>query len=110
MRLSALPSLQIWRYAMAAITINDRPTNRALDRQAMSSIRGANGAPWVFNAFQPFSDLPSRSGFGPVVNLYQVTNNFYAEQMINKSQTVNINNSGNNSNITAVLLSSLASS
>lgn len=43
----------------------------------------------------------------PAVNFYQVNNSFYAEQMINQSQIVNINNSGANSNINAVLLSSL---
>ena len=90
---------------MGAVTINDLLANRGLDRQAMSSIRGA-GAPWVYGAFKAF-DGSSNMGFGPVVNLYQVTNNFYAQQMINKSQEVTINNSGNNSNINAVLLSSL---
>lgn len=91
---------------MAAMTINDLPTNRALDRQAMSSIRGAGGAQWVFFC-RPVDASP---GFGPVVNFYQVNNSFYAEQMINQSQVVNINNSGANSNINAVLLSSLTTS
>ena len=88
---------------MAAITINDLPANLALDRQAMSSIRGA-GAPWVF-AFRPY--VEASPSVVPVVNFYQINNSFFAEQMINQSQTVNINNSGANSNINAVLLSSL---
>jgi hypothetical protein len=91
---------------MAAITINDLPKNLALDRQAMSSIRGAGGAQWVFFCSPPHA-TPS---LGPTVNFYQVNNSFYAEQMINQSQIVNINNSGANSNINAVLLSSLTPS
>ncbi|MFC3109285.1 hypothetical protein ACFQAT_12480 [Undibacterium arcticum] len=93
---------------MSAITINDLPTNRALDRKAMSSIRGADGAPWVYGWISPFS--PATTSLVPVVNFYQVNNSFNIEKMINQSQTVNINNSGANSNINAVLLSSLSSS
>ena len=89
---------------MAAITINDLPKNLALDRPAMSAIRGAGGAPWVF-AFRPY--VEASPSVIPVVNFYQINNSFFAEQMINQSQTVNINNSGANSNINAVLLSSL---
>jgi hypothetical protein len=98
---------------MAVIALNDLPTNRALDRQAMSLIRGAGGAPWVFGAFRPYvRAIPS---VGSAANVYQIENNFYAidnsvhvDQMINQYQTVQINNSGNNSSINAVLLSSLA--
>jgi hypothetical protein len=93
---------------MATMTINDLPANRALDRQAMSSIRGADGAPWVYGWISPFS--PATPSLVPTVNFYQVNNSFYANQMINQSQTVNINNSGANSNINAVLLSSLTPS
>ncbi len=90
---------------MAAITINDLPMNRDLDRQAMSAIRGAGGAPWVFGAFRPYVEATPSAG--PVVNFFQVNNSFFANQMINQSQTVNINNSGANSNINAVLLGSV---
>jgi len=90
---------------MAAMTINDLPTNRALDRPAMSSIRGAGGAQWVF-----WLSPHATPSFVPAVNFYQVNNSFFANQMINQSQTVNINNSGANSNINAVLLSSFTSS
>jgi hypothetical protein len=41
-------------------------------------------------------DTPS---VGPVVNLYDITNNFYANQMINQFQTVDVHNTGNDSNI-----------
>ena len=39
---------------MATTTITDLPASRALDYQAMSAIRGAGGAPWIFGAFVPF--------------------------------------------------------
>ena len=90
---------------MAIITINNLPANRDLDRAAMSAIRGAGGAPWVFGAFRPYVD--SAPSLVPTVNFYQINNSFFAEQMINQSQTVNINNSGANSAINAVLLSSV---
>ncbi|MFC3106856.1 hypothetical protein ACFQAT_05535 [Undibacterium arcticum] len=93
---------------MSAITINDLPTNRALDRKAMSSIRGADGAPSVYGWINAYS--PATTSLVPVVNFYQANNSFYIEKMINQSQTVNINNSGANSAINAVLLSSLSSS
>lgn len=93
---------------MSAITINDLPANRALDCKAMSSISGGNGAPWVFGAFAPYS--PAIPSLVPVVNFYQVNNSFYVEKMINQSQTLNINNSGANSNINGVLLSSFTAS
>ncbi len=100
---------------MAVITLNDLPTNRALDRQAMSSIRGAGGAPWVFGAFRPFvRAMPS--AVMPVVNFFQTENNFYQidnsihlDQSVNQFQTVQINNSGNNASINAVLVGSLSS-
>jgi len=92
---------------MRAITINDLPASCVLDRKAMSSIRGGDGAPWVYGWISPYS--PATPSLVPVVNFYQVNNSFYANKMINQSQTVNINNSGANSNINAVLLSSLTS-
>lgn len=85
---------------MAAITISDLRTNRTLDRKSMSFIRGG-GAEWVFGAFRPYvSGTPS---FGPIVNFYQTNNNFYADQMNNQIQVVDIHNSAPNSNITVGL-------
>lgn len=82
---------------MASITISDLSHNLALDRKAMSAISGGGGAPWVFGWITPYvHETPS---VGPVVNLYDVTNNFYANQMINQFQNVEVNNTGNNSNI-----------
>jgi hypothetical protein len=85
------------------ITITDLPVSRALDVKAMSSLRGAGGAPWVFGAFQPyFEPVPS---IGSAVNFYQITNNFtYIDKVVNQFTTLDINNSGANSNVTAVLL------
>ena len=82
---------------MASITISDLSHNLALDRKAMSAISGGGGAPWVFGWITPFvRETPS---VGPVVNLYDITNNFYANQMINQFQTVDVRNTGNNSSI-----------
>ena len=82
---------------MATITVTDLPQNRQLDRKAMSAIRGA-GAPWVFGWIQPYA--PSSGGTTPVVKLYQITNSFYAGQMINQFQTIDVNNAAPNANIT----------
>ncbi|SEJ58560.1 MULTISPECIES: hypothetical protein [Paraburkholderia] len=82
---------------MASINISDLPLNLALDRKAMSAISGGGGAPWVFGWITPF--VQNTPSVGPVVNLYDVTNNFYANQMINQFQTVNVQNTGNNSNV-----------
>ena len=83
---------------MASITISDLSHNLALDRKALAAISGG-GAPWVFGWITPFVRETTPS-VGPVVNLYDVTNNFYAGQMINQFQTVDVRNTGNNANIT----------
>lgn len=79
---------------MASISIDDLSLNRELDRQAMASLRGAGGAPWVYGWITPYSDAPS---FAPVVNFYQINN--YADQMINQYQMVSVRNTGSNSNV-----------
>ncbi len=85
------------------ITITDLPVSRALDIKVMSSLRGAGGAPWVFGAFRPFFE-PAPS-IAPAVNFLQITNNFtYIDKVVNQFTTLDINNSGANSNVTAVLL------
>jgi hypothetical protein len=84
---------------MVAITINDLPTNRDLDRKAMSFIKGG-AFPWMCGPFAPYRlDTPA---FGQVVNFYQVNNSYYADQMINQYQTIDVNNSGANSNLNLV--------
>jgi hypothetical protein len=83
---------------MASITIHDLPDNVALDCKAMATIRGGDGAPWLFGGWDvPFQ--PSTQTVGTVANLYQITNNFTAGQMINEFQSINVNNTGSNSNI-----------
>ncbi|MFL9895549.1 hypothetical protein P0D71_21690 [Paraburkholderia sp. RL17-383-BIF-A] len=82
---------------MSSITVNDLSLNLALDRKAMTAIRGGGGAPWVYGWIQPY--VRSTPSIGPVVNLYDVTNNFYANQMINTFQSVDVRNTGANSNI-----------
>jgi hypothetical protein len=56
-----------------------------------------------------FAVPPLLASFRPSTST-RSNNSFYAEQTINQSQIVNINNSGANSNINAVLLSSLTPS
>jgi hypothetical protein len=80
---------------MATIAIHDLPATHALDRNAMSRIRGAAGAPWVFGWILPYTEA---SGSGsPVINFYQINN--YADQMINQFQTVSVTNSAANSTL-----------
>jgi hypothetical protein len=90
---------------MATITITDLPASRELDRAAMSSIRGALS--WVNGAFRAFlPPVPTVPGFPSVVNnFYQLNNTFVVENMINQFQTVEVNNGGDNSTITTVLIS-----
>jgi hypothetical protein len=85
---------------MASITIDDLPRSQALDAKAMSSIRGG-GAPWVYGWITPYNP-EARNPF-PVLNFYQVNNSFYAEQMINQFQTVQVNNTAPGSNISVAL-------
>ena len=84
---------------MAAITITDLTMTRDLPRRSMSLIHGA-GAPWVFGWIQPFA--PPTASVGPVVNLYQTNNTFYANQVVNQFQLVDVNNTGSNSNLSVV--------
>jgi hypothetical protein len=80
---------------MATTTIADLPVSRALDYKALSSIRGADGAPWVFGAFQCF--LPESARIVPIVNFYQT--NYIANQMTLQFQNINVDNSAPNSTI-----------
>ena len=80
---------------MTAMTINDLPMSRALDYKAMSAVKGADGAPWVFGAFLPF--LPESARIAPIVNFYQT--NFIADQLTLQFQNINVDNSAPNSTI-----------
>jgi hypothetical protein len=87
------------------ITITDLPLSRALDVKAMSSLRGAAGAPWVYT-FRPF--VEPVASFGPTVNYFQQNNyNFtFVDKLVNQTTVLNIENSGDNANLTAVLIGS----
>ncbi len=79
---------------MATTTITDLPMSRALDYKAMSSIKGAGGAPWVFGAFRAF--VPESARFAPIVNFYQTNNIFVADQLNVQFQNIDIDNSASN--------------
>jgi hypothetical protein len=81
---------------MSTIVINDLPMSRALDRKALRAIKGG-GAPWVFGWIRPYVDR--RPGFCGVMNFYQITNVFQAEQMINQFQVIEVSNTGADSTI-----------
>ena len=84
---------------MSSITVSDLSLNVALDRKAMAAIRGGGGAPWVYGWIQPFvRETPT---VGPVVNLYEISNSFYANQMNNTFQSVSVQNTGSNLSINA---------
>jgi hypothetical protein len=85
---------------MSALTINDLPTNLALDRKSLAALRGG-GAPWVFGWITPY--MPQTSSFAPMVNNFFQTNN-YIGQLVDQSQTIAISNSGNGATITAVMI------
>jgi hypothetical protein len=76
---------------MTIATIKDLPMSRALDYKAMSSVKGAGGAPWVFNAFAAF--VPESARFVPIVNFYQTNNVFVADQLNVQFQTIDVANS-----------------
>lgn len=84
---------------MSALTVTDLDYDRDLDRAAMSAISGGGGAPWIYGWITPY--MPERQqGFGGVVNIYDITNNFTADQMINQFQSVDVHNTGNGANLT----------
>jgi hypothetical protein len=85
---------------MATTTIRDLRMSRALDYQAMSSITGAGGAPWVFGAFRAF--VPESAQFTPIVNFYQTNNVFVADQLNVQFQTIDINSTAANAVINVV--------
>jgi hypothetical protein len=93
---------------MASLKINDLELSLALDYDAMRSVQGAGSGTWVINAFPPY--FQPVASVVPSVNYYQITNNYtLVDKMVNQYTSVNVNNSGANSNINAVLLTSLNS-
>jgi hypothetical protein len=86
------------RDAMTTTTIVDLPLSRALDHKAMSAVRGAGGAPWIFGAFRAF--LPESARIAPIVNFFQT--NFVADQLNVQFQNINVENSAPNASINVV--------
>jgi len=66
---------------MAMVTIGDLQASSLIDYKAMSSIRGAGGAPWVYGAFAAF--VPESNRLSPTVNFFQTTNNFFIADQLN---------------------------
>jgi hypothetical protein len=90
-----------------ALKIKDLPLDRALDRQAMAALRGGIGeGHWVFGWMVPFA--PRSAGVLPVMNTV-VQNNFIG-QVVNQTQNVSIINTGDNANITALIIGSQGNS
>jgi hypothetical protein len=79
---------------MAKTTIHDLQMNRALDYKAMSAVRGGGGAQWVF-AFRPFVRASER--IAPII-FNQITN-FIAENLTLQFQNINVDNTGDNSQV-----------
>lgn len=85
---------------MAALIIRDLPRESDLQAGAMSSIRGGGGAPWVFGWIRPYVPaMAGDGGFGGVINVFEVTNNYFAQQMNNQFQTIDISNTAPNAQI-----------
>ena len=80
---------------MAHIRIDDLRVERTLDARAMERVRGGDGAAWCFGWIQAY--VPEQLRMAPVINFYQINN--FADQMINQFQTVDVTNTGANSNI-----------
>lgn len=85
---------------MAAIAIKDLRMNRVLDRDALASIKGGR-ASWLFGWIR--THVSTSPSFGTAINLYQITNNFHADQMINQFQIVDVVNSAPGSTISIAL-------
>jgi len=82
---------------MGKLTIKDLSASLALERKAMSAIRGGGGAGWVYGWITPFTPLVSRAE--TAVNLIQTNNFFTVEQMTTQITNIAVTNSAANSNI-----------
>jgi hypothetical protein len=88
---------------MAALTIVDLNTDCTLDRKGDVVHQGAN-CPWVFGIAVPFRGRPPRlpARLLTFTQQHHQQLSIYANQLINQSQTIDINYSGANSNISVV--------
>lgn len=82
---------------MSTLLIRDLAADRTLDANAMSMIRGGSGAPWVFGWIRPYVPAVAQdAGFGGVINVYEISNNYFAQQMNNQFQSIAVNNTAPN--------------
>jgi hypothetical protein len=85
---------------MSSLLIRNLARDATLDARAMTAIRGGGGAPWVFGWIRPYVPAtPTDTGFGGVVNVYEISNNYFAQQMNNQFQSIDVNNSAPNASI-----------
>lgn len=85
---------------MSSLVIRNLALDTTLDARAMATVRGGGGAPWVFGWIRPYVPAaPTDAGFGGVINVYEISNNYFADQMNNQFQTIAVNNSAPNSQI-----------
>jgi hypothetical protein len=85
-----------------ALKINDLPLDRTLDRQALSACRGGFGdgqRPYGWMA--PFA--AGSAGPMPMANQFAQSNNFIG-QVVNETQSLSVLNTGDNSNLTALII------
>jgi hypothetical protein len=86
---------------MTTPRITDLPSNRALDYQAMSAIRGAGlTGDWCLSAFRPF--VPDSDRVMPPIVVYQT--NYMADQLNLITNNVDIKNSGAGASINVATL------
>jgi len=83
---------------MSTLRICDLETSRVLGSQELSTIRGGDGAPWVYGWITAFNPLAGRAQ-SAAVNFVQNNTIFMAEQMTNQFLQVGVNNTGNGANI-----------
>ena len=85
---------------MATITIHDLATLAALDSASMRTVRGGDGAPWVFS-FRPFIESVARAP-GAMVHFFQTNNIYTAEQMTIQALRVEVGPSAPGSTVNVV--------
>ena len=78
---------------MSTLRISDLETSRVLGSQAMSTIRGGDGARWVYGWIAAFNPLAGRAG-SAAVNFVQNNTIYMAEQMTNQFRQVGVSNTG----------------
>ncbi len=83
---------------MSTLNIKDLSVSSALDRKAMSAIRGGDGARWVYGWMAAFNPLAGRAQ-SAAVNFVQNNTIFMAEQMTNQFLQIGVTNSGAGANI-----------